>query len=314
MRLLRSRRADIRYLMRLGTGLLGACLALGLCVAQAQSQGLVPVPPLESRITDQTGTLTAAEQSELEQKLAAFEQRKGAQVALLMVRSTQPESIEQYSIRVVEAWKLGRDKPDDGVLLLVAKEDRKLRIEVGYGLEGALTDAIASRIINETIKPLFRQNDYFGGIGAGLQQIQDVIDGEVLPPPDKRWERPADQVGKLLPLYLMVVFIGGSVLRAILGRGLGSVATGVGAGLLTWLLTQLLGAALLTGFIGLALTLVMGAAGGISTGGPGGGLGGGLGRGGFGGGGFGGGGFGGGGGGVSGGGGGFGGGGSSGRW
>jgi uncharacterized protein len=305
MRLLRSRRVDIRNLRRLGTGLLGACLALGLCVAQAQSpaQGLVPVPALESRVTDQTGTLTAAEQSELEQKLAAFEQRKGAQVALLMVRSTQPESIEQYSIRVVEAWKLGRDKPDDGVLLLVAKEDRKLRIEVGYGLEGALTDAIASRIINETIKPLFRQNDYFGGIGAGLQQIQDVIDGEVLPPPDKRWDRPADKVGKLLPLYLLLVFVGGSVLRAVLGRGLGAVATGVGAGLLTWVLTQLLGAALVTGFIGLALTLIMGAAGGISTGG----FGGGLGRGGFGGGGFGGGGFGGGGGG-------FGGGGSSGSW
>lgn len=310
MHLLRNRRADIRHATRLATGLLGAWLALGLCVAQAQSPGLVPVPPLESRITDQTGTLTAAEQSELEQKLAAFEQRKGAQVALLMVRTTQPESIEQYSIRVVEAWKLGREKPDDGVLLLVAKEDRKLRIEVGYGLEGALTDATASRIINETIKPLFRQNDYFGGIGAGLQQIQDVIDGEILPPPDKRWERPSDKVGKLLPLYLMVVFVGGSVLRAILGRGLGSVATGVGAGLLTWLLTQLLGAALLTGFIGLALTLVMGAAGGISTGG----FGGGLGRGGFGGGGFGGGGFGGGGGGFGGGGGGFGGGGSSGSW
>jgi uncharacterized protein len=307
MRQQRSRRADIRNLLRLGTGLLGACLALGLCVAQAQ--GLVPVPPLESRITDQTGTLTAAEQSELEQKLAAFEQRKGAQVALLMVRSTQPESIEQYSIRVVDAWKLGRDKPDDGVLLLVAKEDRKLRIEVGYGLEGALTDATASRIINETIKPLFRQNDYFGGIGAGLQQIQDVIDGEVLPPPDKRWERPTDKVAKLLPLYLLLVFVGGSVLRALLGSGLGSVATGVSAGLLTWVLTQMLGAALLTGVIGLALTLVMGAAGGISTGGFGGGFGGGMGRGGFGGGGFGG-----GGGGFGGGGGGFGGGGSSGSW
>ena len=270
--------------MRLATRLLGVCLALGWCVAQAQSQALVPVPALESRVTDQTGTLTAAEQSELEQKLVAFEQRKGAQVALLMVRSTQPESIEQYSIRVVEAWKLGRDKPDDGVLLLVAKEDRKLRIEVGYGLEGALTDATANRIINETIKPLFRQNDYFGGVGAGLQQIQDVIDGEVLPPPDKRWERPSDKIGKLLPLYLLVVFVGGSVLRAVLGSGLGSVVTGAGAGLLTWLLTQMLGAALLTGFIGMALTLLLGAAGGISTGGFGGGLGGGLGRGGFGGG------------------------------
>jgi uncharacterized protein len=285
-------------------------LVCGLWAQDAKTVGDGPAANIQPTQQEVTAESLKARIAWLEQKLAAFEQRKGAQVALLMVRTTQPESIEQYSIRVVEAWKLGREKPDDGVLLLVAKEDRKLRIEVGYGLEGALTDATASRIINETIKPLFRQNDYFGGIGAGLQQIQDVIDGEILPPPDKRWERPADKVGKLLPLYLMVVFVGGSVLRAVLGRGLGAVATGVGAGLLTWVLTQVLAAALLTGFIGLALTLVMGAAGGISTGG----FGGGLGRGGFGGGGFGGGGFGGGGGGFGGGGGGFGGGGSSGSW
>ncbi len=126
------------------------------------------MPPLQTRVTDTTGTLTAGQQAELEGKLAAFEQRKGAQIALLIVPTTQPEAIEQYSIRVVDAWKLGREKPDDGVLLLVALQDRALRIEVGRGLEGALPDITASRIIDETIKPLFRQGDIYGGASAGL--------------------------------------------------------------------------------------------------------------------------------------------------
>ena len=132
------------------------------------------MPTLEARVTDLTGTLTAAQQADLEQKLAAFEQRKGSQVALLMVQTTQPETIEQYSLRVVETWKLGREKPDDGVLLLVALQDRAMRIEVGYGLEGALPDITAKRIIDDTITPLFRQGDIYGGVNAGLQQIMKV--------------------------------------------------------------------------------------------------------------------------------------------
>jgi uncharacterized protein len=267
----------------------------------------VPVPRLEARVTDLTGTLTAAEQAELEQQLAAFEQRKGAQVALLMVPTTQPESIEQYSIRVVEAWKLGRQAPDDGVLLLVAKQDRALRLEVGYGLEGALTDARSSRIINETITPLFRQGDYFGGIRAGLQQVMAVVDGEALPAPDRRWQRPSDRTQQWLPLLIFGVFAGSAALRAVLGRPLGAVATGGATGLIVWLLSSLVGLAIVAGVGALLFGLF---AGGLGGGRPrrGGGMGGfgGLG-GGFGGGGLGGGGFGGGGGG-------FGGGGASGRW
>lgn len=276
------------------------------------AQPLQPVPALEARVTDLTGTLTAGQQSELEQKLAAFEQRKGAQVAVLMVPTTQPEAIEQFSIRVVDAWKLGRDKPDDGVLLLVALDDRALRIEVGYGLEGALTDALSSRIINNTIKPLFRQGNFFGGLNAGIDEIIRVIDGEALPPPDRGWQGPADRLPGILPFLFFGVLAGGAVLRAMLGRTLGAMATGGATGVVVWLVSHVLGFAIGAGVVALVISLMAGLGGGrgIGRGGPGGwgGLGGGLGGGGWrGGGGFGGGGF-------RGGGGGFGGGGASGRW
>lgn len=274
------------------------------------AQGLQPVPPLEARVTDLTGTLTAVQQSELEQKLAALEQRKGAQLAVLIVPTTQPEAIEQYSIRVVEAWKLGRAKPDDGALLLVALQDRALRIEAGYGLEGSLTDSVSGRIIRDTITPLFRQGNIFGGVNAGVDQIIRVIDGESLPPPDRGWQGPADRLSGLLPFLFFGVLAVGAALRAIFGRALGAVATGGAAGVLVWFISQVLGFAIGAGVIAFIISLVAGFSG----------MGRGIGRGGsrwggWGGGGFGG-GFGGGlgGGGFSGGGGGFGGGGASGRW
>jgi uncharacterized membrane protein YgcG len=130
-------------------------------VAQVQ-----PLPKLESRVTDLTGTLTAAERADLEQKLADFEARKGAQIAVLVVATTKPEEIEQYSIRLVEAWKLGRKKVDDGALLILDKDDRTLRIENGYGLEGVLTDAASNRIIQDIMVPLLRQGEYFTAIKA----------------------------------------------------------------------------------------------------------------------------------------------------
>jgi len=287
-----------------------------LCAAGLAAQELQPVPALEARVTDLTGTLTAAQQADLEQKLAAFEQRKGSQIALLMVQSTQPEAIEQYSLRVAEAWKLGRDKPDDGVLLLVAMKDRAMRIEVGYGLEGALPDITAKRIISDTITPLFRQGDIYGGVSAGLQQIMRVAEGEELPPPDRQWKGRGDRVAGLLPLLFFAVVIGGSILRRIFGRTFGAVATGGLTGLLVWLVSKIIPFAIGAGIVSLLFSLFMGIATNVrgGRGGPGswggwGGMGGGgLGGGGFGrGGGFGGGGFGGGGGG-------FGGGGASGRW
>ena len=287
-------------------------LFLLLLAGAASAQDLQPVPALEARVTDRTGTLTAGQQAELEQKLAAFEQRKGAQVALLIVSTTQPEAIEQYSIRVVDAWKLGRKQTDDGVLLLVALQDRALRLEVGYGLEGVLPDAIASRIINDTIKPLFRQGDIYGGVTAGLQKVMQVVDGEPLPPPDRSWKRPADRISGLLPMLLFGTVIIGAVLRRLLGRTLGAVATGGAAGGLVWVFSQVLGLAIGAGLIAVVISFIASLAStgrGIGRGGP---PWGGLGGGGFGGGGMGGGGFGGGG--FGGGGGGFGGGGASGRW
>ncbi|HEY1078113.1 MAG TPA: YgcG family protein [Fontimonas sp.] len=164
-------------LRRAGLAAFALLLALGAAWAQQ------PLPELRARVTDRTATLSAAQVSELEQTLAAFEQRKGSQIAVLIVATTAPETIEQFSIRVVDAWKLGRERVDDGALLLVAKDDRALRIEVGQGLEGALPDALAKRIIEETITPQFRQGDFFGGIAAGVGQMIGVIDGEPLPEP-----------------------------------------------------------------------------------------------------------------------------------
>src|ERR1700682_3393443 len=159
-------------------------LALLLCWAFAAFAD-VAVPPLSGRVVDQTGTLSSADFASLTQALKNLEARKGSQVAVLIVPTTAPETIEQYSIRVAEAWKIGRKKIDDGALVVVAKNDRKLRIEVGYGLEGALNDVTAKRIIDEVITPKFRSGDFAGGISAGVDRIIAVIDGE-LPAPEPR--------------------------------------------------------------------------------------------------------------------------------
>lgn len=299
--------------------LLAALLWLAACVcapAYAQ-QGLVAVPQLTARVTDLTGTLTPDQASSLEAKLAAFEQAKGSQVAVLIVPTTQPEDIAQYSIRVVDQWRLGRGKVDDGVLLLVAKDDRRMRIEVGRGLEGALPDATANRIIQQDITPAFKRGDFYGGISTGVDRILRVIEGEPLPEPE--FSPPAADVPglfNLLPFLFIFVLVGGSVLRRMFGRFGGALATGGIVGFLTWMLISILGISVFAGIVAFIFSLLGGLGGG---GGPGGGgwvsrrhgsgwgYGGGFGGGGFGGGGFGGGGFGGGGGG-------FGGGGASGGW
>ena len=168
-------------------------LAIVLCWA-AVAVAQVPVPPPGGRVTDQTATLTGEQKSALEQILRSFEDRKGSQVAVLIVPTTAPESIEQYALRVAEQWKPGRKNVDDGALLVVAKDDRTLRIEVGYGLEGALTDAACKRIISEIIVPRFRQGDFYGGITAGVDRILRVIDGEPLPKPEGK-THPRDSAG-----------------------------------------------------------------------------------------------------------------------
>jgi len=265
----------------------------------------VPVPPLTGRVTDQTATLTVEQQAALEQTLQAFEARKGSQLAVLIVPTTAPETIEQYAFRVADQWKLGRKKIDDGAVLVVAKTDRTVRIEVGYGLEGALTDATSKRIISEIITPRFKQEDFYGGITAGVDQIIRVIDGEPLPKPNGKPAGGIADTQQYVPVILILALVLGGVLRAALGRFPGALATGGAVAVVAWLFAGAVSIALVAGVIALLFTLLSGGMGGLGVGGHRGGLGtGGLGRGGFGGGG----------GGFGGGGGGFGGGGASGRW
>jgi uncharacterized protein len=277
---------------------------LGAAWSPVQAQSLQPVPKLEGRVNDLTGTLTAAQQAELEQKLRDFESRKGAQIVVLLVPTTAPEEIEQYSIRVVESWKLGRKKIDDGALLLLAKNDHTVRIENGYGLEGVLTDATSNRIIEDTMLPLLRQGQFYAAINGGVDQIMQRVEGEPLPAPDRTWQPQRPAPLHLLPVVLFAFLFASALLRSIFGRTGGALLTAGGLGLLVFVLTQALVYALGAAVVGLVLAL-LGVGSGWSSGGFGG-FGGGLGGGG--------GGFGGGGGGFSGGGGSFGGGGASGRW
>jgi uncharacterized protein len=269
----------------------------------------VPVPALKGRVTDLTGTLKPEQVASLEQLLRSFEARKGSQIAVLIVPTTAPETVEQYALRVGEQWKIGRKKVDDGAILVVAKDDRALRIEVGYGLEGALNDATASRIIREVIVPRFREGDFFGGISAGVDRMIRVIDGEPLPAPAKAAPPVGDGVLQILPVLLILALVAGAILRRLFGRFVGSAATGGVVGGLAWLLAGTLAIALLAGIVAFIFTL-LGGVGGSGRRYYGGFPGGGWGGGGWSGGGFGG----GGGGGFSGGGGSFGGGGASGRW
>jgi uncharacterized protein len=297
-----------------GLALLLAAVSVGAGVSAGapESAGAdVAVPPLTARVTDLTGTLSGGAVNRIEAKLADLEAKKGSQIAVLIVPTTQPEEIEQFSIRVEDAWKLGRKGVDDGAYLIVAKNDRRVRIEVGYGLEGPLPDAIANRIVDETITPRFKAGDFDGGIEAGVDRMIAVVNGEPLPAPDQKWEHRGG-LSHLLPLLMVVVFVASGVLRALFGRLFGSLATGGLAGGIAWLLSHLLPIGLgAAGFAFLFAMLGGGTSRAWSAGrGWGGGFGGGLGGGGFGGGGFGG----GGGGGFSGGGGGGGGGGASGSW
>jgi uncharacterized protein len=218
-----------------------ACLlALLMCWGFAAFAD-VAVPPLSGRVVDQTATLSSGDIDSLTQTLKALELRKGSQVAVLIVPTTQPETIEQYSIRVAEAWKIGRKKIDDGALLVVAKNDRKLRIEVGYGLEGALNDVTAKRIIDEVITPKFRNGDFAGGISSGIDRIIGVIDGEPLPAPARAAHQQlgSDSVlyqflNPLNPFTIIGILFFGGIFRHLFGRLFGSLAAGGLIGLLVW--------------------------------------------------------------------------------
>jgi uncharacterized protein len=233
-------------------------LALLFCWTSLASAD-VAVPALTARVTDQTGTLSANDIADLEQKLKDFEGRKGSQIAVLIVPTTQPEDIAQYSIRVVEQWKLGRKGVDDGALLIVAKDDRRLRIEVGYGLEGALNDATANRIISEIITPKFKQGDFVGGINAGVDRMISVIDGEPLPAPKPPQQRLSpdkiDQLGQAFPVILILTIVVGGLLRQTIGRLPGSLLTGFGVALGAWIFVGVFAIAGLAGLIAFVFTL-----------------------------------------------------------
>ena len=255
----------------------------------------VAVPPLKARVTDLTGTLQPGQQAALEQTLQAFENRKGSQIAVLIVPTTQPETIEQYAIRVAEAWKLGRKGVDDGVLLLIARNDRKLRVEVGYGLEGAIPDAVAKRIVSEIITPRFKQEDYFGGVQAGVERIIKVIDGEPLPEMKPSRSKEGGGGSDWLAIGFVLAVVLGGAMRALLGPFVGGLVAGSIAVVIAWLLFTSLMMAIVAGLFVFVFTLLgRHGGGGWSSGGGGwsGGSGGGF----------------------SGGGGGFGGGGASGNW
>ena len=195
-------------MIRLRTAAIFVCL-LGLSlIAAVIARAEVPVPPLKTRVLDLTATLDAQQLQTLEKTLKDFEQRKGSQVAVLIVPTTKPESVEQYAVRVEEIWKLGRKGVDDGVLLLIAKDDHKLRIEVGYGLEGALPDVTAKRIIDESIAPHFKRGDFYWGINAGVDQIVRVIDGEKLPPPQVVSKRSSKEKSPEEKVLFVIEFFG----------------------------------------------------------------------------------------------------------
>ena len=267
---------------------------------------LNPVPALTGHLIDQTGTLTTEQMTTLEQTLVAFEERKGSQLAVLMIASSAPEAIEPYALRVAALWKLGRKKVDDGAILIIAKDDRATRIEVGYGLEGALNDATSKRIISDAILPRFKQQDFYGGISAGVGQIIGVIDGEFLPAQSSKPYASIGNIQQYAPILFILAMVFGGVLRASIGKVPGAVVTGGLVAVVAWFIVGALSVALIAGVIGLFVTLLGGGMGGHRFGGYYGGGTGGRGHGG--------GGFGGSGGGFSGGGGGFGGGGATGRW
>jgi uncharacterized protein len=256
---------------------------------------LVPLPALTARVTDQTGTLTSAQVAQLESALSELERAKGAQLVVLIAPTTQPESIEGYGIRLADAWKIGRKGVDDGVILIVAKNDRAVRIEVGYGLEGVIPDVVAKRIIEERIVPRFRAGDFFGGVQDAVQTLARLIDGEALPPPAGRADESGAAQDDWQAIALFVLAAAARMLRSLFGL-LGALLAGGVAGALAWYffgsgLAGLVAAVLI---VGLAFAKGGGRGGGWSSGGGG----------------Y----SGGGGGGFGGGGGGFGGGGASGRW
>lgn len=248
---------------------------MSVCIHAAEGDPQ-PVPKLDKRVTDQTATLSSAEEARIEARLKAFEVKKGAQIAVLIVGTTQPETIFDYAVRVTDAWKLGRKDVDDGVLFVIAKNDRKLQILTGRGTQGVLTDAMSKRIITEVVAPKFRANDFAGGIDDGVAKIIDVLQGEALPPPPEKRAtvQQGASVESFLVLGVLAALFVGPLLRSMLGRFLGASATAGVTGAAAWwlaggLLFPVIAAAIIffiVLFMG-AMNFSRGGGGGFSPGG-----------------------------------------------
>ncbi|TDM05616.1 MAG: hypothetical protein C4K60_12755 [Ideonella sp. MAG2] len=243
-----------------------ACLGM----AGASAQDLQPIPALSARVLDQTGTLTDAQRQALEGKLARFEAESGPQMVVLMIGSSQPEDLASYAYRVADAWKIGRREVGDGLLIVVAKDDRRVRIEVAKALEGAVPDLAARQVIDQAIKPAFRQGDYAGGLHQAVDQLMARVKGEHLPAPtERKLKRQASSLGwqEVAMLLFIGVPVAGSVLSSMLGRKLGTLATGLGAGTLAWMVSTSLLLGAVAGFVALVLVAVLGVGGGRRGGG-----------------------------------------------
>lgn len=255
---LRHSQAMLRWLVAAGWGLVAAL---------AMAQDVQPVPALTAHVIDATGTLSSAQTQALENKLSALEQTSGSQVVVLLVPTTQPEDIASYANRVGNSWKIGRKEIGDGLIVLVAKNDRKLRIEVAKALEGAIPDLAARQIIDEAMSPRFKQGDFAGGLEAAVDQITARITGEALPAPAQRPRRNETDFEwtDLLIFLFIAVPIAGSMARRLLGRNAGALLTGGVVGVLALLVTTSLVIAGIAGLLALLFTLLAGS--GRSSGG-----------------------------------------------
>lgn len=244
-------------------------LLLCLCFLNSAT-AFVDVPKLESPVTDLTATLTTAEAQALESKLLAFEAKKGSQIAVLIVPTTEPEDIAQFGIKVADLWRIGRKGVDDGLILIIAKDDRKFRIEVGYGLEGVIPDAVAKRITSEIIKPYFKNGDIAGGVNAGVDQIMKLIEGEPLPPPPES-SSSTNYSGGDGSGFIFALFGGlfaGSLFSSMFGRATGGILAGlVSTGIASLLMGFGLGAILVGIVVFFMISAHFGGGGGWSNGG-----------------------------------------------
>jgi uncharacterized protein len=249
--------------MRARTLAFAALLLMFGAAFEAAAQGLAPIPPLAARVTDTTGTLSAQQAAALENSLAAFEEKRGSQIAVLLVPTTKPEAIEQYSIRVAEQWKVGRKRVDDGIIIVVAKNDHRLRIEVGYGLEGAIPDIKAKRVIREVMAPHFVDGDFYGGLQAGTQALMKLVEGEDLPAPSTPRAPGGGAIDyeSSLVLLLVVTIILASVLTRLFGRFFGSVLTGGATGAIAWIIAGVLAVGIIAAVLAFIFALVFGGTG-----------------------------------------------------